>query len=110
MTHFAYSDRNGVIEFDRQVPDGRLPIGSSGDQVRLRETVEAIARHAYDGKTLLVPGIPEADSDDQALEALLRFRTLVADRLAGLIVPGQRDGETYMEAQDRRSREILGRD
>jgi hypothetical protein len=30
---------------------------------------------------LLVPGIPEADTDDQALDALLTFRTRILDRM-----------------------------
>lgn len=82
MRHFAYSDRCGTIEFGPFVPDGQLSIASSLDGKRLRETIEAICRHAYDGKTLLVPGIPEADDDDQALDALLAFGQRARERLA----------------------------
>lgn len=85
MNRFVFSGRDGVIEFGPFVPDGRLPIAeaSSADaQSRVREIVEGICRHAYDGETLLVPGIPEADSDDQALDALFEFRRRVTDRLA----------------------------
>jgi hypothetical protein len=77
----AFCDRNGVIEFGPFVPDGHLPIATSADGIRLRETIEGACRHAYDGKTLLVPGIPEADSDDAALDALLAFNRGIQERL-----------------------------
>lgn len=60
----AYCWTNGVIGFTTLrrplVPKGALPI-ISGPPRRTRDLVTATARHAYDGKTLLVPGIPEAD-------------------------------------------------
>lgn len=75
---YAVSDRRGVIEFAPKVDDGMLPI-ARGYSRQLRELICATARHAYDGVTLLVPGVPEAQTDDQALDALLAFR----DRIGG---------------------------
>jgi hypothetical protein len=65
-----------VIEFGPRIPDGALPV-DHGVEACVRERVEALARHAYDGKTLLVPGISEAQSDDEALEAAQRFRDIL---------------------------------
>jgi hypothetical protein len=84
MNRHVFADRNGAIDFGPFVPNGRLPIAkadSSQEAERIREIVEGICRYAYDGKTLLVPGIPEADTDAQALDALMEFRQRVADRL-----------------------------
>lgn len=82
MKHYAFADRRGVIEFGPFVPDGCLPIATDADQQRLHDTIEGCCRHAYDGETLLVPGIPEADDDDQALDALLSFNAGIHSRLA----------------------------
>lgn len=72
----AYCDRAGIIRFteprQRKIPDGTLAI-MRGRPERVRRLMEATARHAYDGKTLLVPGVPEAADDDDALAALERF-------------------------------------
>jgi len=70
----------GVIVFARQVKPGTLPIAKASAR-KLRKAVSAVARLAYDGKTLLVPGIPEAPSHWAALQALLRFKALVEGRL-----------------------------
>lgn len=68
---------NGVIVFSRPpVPSDALPI-ASGNAAQLREVVSAHARRAYDGKTLLVPGLPEAKTWDQRSEALIRFQARV---------------------------------
>lgn len=69
---FAYCWRGGVIEFGRRVPKGARPI-IEGRGRKVREHVEVCARHAHDGKTLLVPGIPEAPDDEAALFALNAF-------------------------------------
>ncbi|GBQ96736.1 hypothetical protein AA23498_2720 [Acetobacter nitrogenifigens DSM 23921 = NBRC 105050] len=79
----AYCFRSGHIEFGSTNPEGTLPIGRSRSEKKLREIVEVNARRAYDGKTLLVPGIPEADTEEAALAAWRRFRDLVEMRLDG---------------------------
>lgn len=78
MTFFAFANRRGVIGFGHRVPANTLVIADDPNREHLHEVVEVLARHAYDGETLLVPGIPEADTDDQALEALIAFRRQVA--------------------------------
>lgn len=77
----AYCWRGGVIEFGRKTPKGAIQI-ARGKARKVREAVSALARHAYDGKTLLVPGIPEAASDDQAADALEQFLRHLAPALA----------------------------
>lgn len=79
----AYCYRSGEIEFGATVPEGALPLGKARGARKLREIVTVAARHAYDGKTLLVPGIPEADTDDAAAAAYRYFRDVVSMRLAG---------------------------
>lgn len=91
MKHFAYCDRTGTIDFGTHLPEGRLPIATvDHNQALLREAVEPLARRAYDNETLLVPGIPEADSPDQAIAALVTFRERVAKAMgAGQFDVGQ---------------------
>lgn len=76
----AYAFATGEIEFGQRVPYGALAF-SEGPAKLLREIVSAQARHAHDGETLLVPGIPEADNQDDALDALILFRSRVEARL-----------------------------
>lgn len=84
---FANVGRDGVIVFEPHADPslGRLPVGSasSADARRFKEIVSVNARHAYDGVTLLVPGIPEANNDDEAMDRLLYFRRLVEMRMNG---------------------------
>lgn len=69
----AYCYASGEICFGRSLPEGALPI-ARGPAKALRQRMEVVARHAYDGKTLLVPGVPEAANQIEAVDALLRFR------------------------------------
>ncbi len=68
----AYCWAGGVIGFGRKVPAGALEI-ARGPAKPLRKWIDVMARHAYDGKTLLVPGIPEAPDERAALKALHQF-------------------------------------
>ena len=68
----AYCYASGVIKFGKKVPDGTLPI-VQGKNTRIRRLVEVLSRHAYDGKTFLVPGIPEAECEKERLDALQAF-------------------------------------
>jgi len=78
MIAAAYA--NGVIAFAGKLPGKALPI-ASGDSKKLRDAVVALARLAYDGKTLLVPGIPEAANEDEKILALERFCARVREAL-----------------------------
>lgn len=76
-TYRAYAWRSGAID----VSNGRTPAGaiklftftSRRAAVVGNRVLDTLARHAYDGTTLLVPGVPEADNDDAALDALIAW-------------------------------------
>lgn len=72
----AYCWRGGVIEFGSRIPDGALPI-DRGTKRSVRSRVEPLARHAHQPGVLLVPGIPEAENDVDALAAYQRFVDLI---------------------------------
>ncbi|EHP2713624.1 host nuclease inhibitor protein [Salmonella enterica] len=74
----AYCWASGLIEFGHTLPEGALPI-ITGNEKRVREEVEVLARHAYNGD-LLVPGIPKAESMDAYREALVRFSRVIHER------------------------------
>ena len=68
---FAYCFRSGHIGFCEDlstVPEGAI-VFAEGDARALRERVAVKARHAYDGVTLLVPGVPEAEGERAAMAA-----------------------------------------
>ena len=67
---YAWCWRSGEICFGLAIPEGALKIGKGK---RIIDKVQVRARYAYDNKTLLVPGIPEAENDKQAFEALKKF-------------------------------------
>lgn len=83
MRAFCYA--SGRIEFGHHLPDGALPI-ARGQSRKLRELISAHARHGYDGKTLLVPGVPEASGPTAAMHALGRW----LDRLGSKAPAGVR--------------------
>ena len=72
----AYADARGVIGFytGRRAPKGVIVFARHRDLDQLKQIVSAKCRHAYDGTTLLVPGVPEAPDQDAALEALATWR------------------------------------
>ena len=76
---YAYCDATGVIKFGDFVPDSSLEI-MQGDDKLVRNTMVSIARHAYDGVTLLVPGIPEAKDQNEGIDALIKFKQWIKDR------------------------------
>ncbi|HGB3175960.1 TPA: host nuclease inhibitor protein [Salmonella enterica subsp. enterica serovar Chester] len=75
----AYCWASGLIEFGHTLPEGALPI-ITGKEKDVRDEVEVLARHAYNGD-LLVPGIPEAADQNEAREALERFSRVIQERL-----------------------------
>lgn len=72
----AYCCRSGVIKFGYELPAGTLEI-IRGKVSRVRKNIEPAARLAYDNRTLLCPGIPEADTEEEALAAFDKFRTWI---------------------------------
>jgi hypothetical protein len=79
----SYCYRSGQIRFGRKVPEGAIQI-AQGPAKPLRELIRNVARHAYDGTTLLVPGIPEAETEQEAEAALRRFLVWIGPQVAEL--------------------------
>lgn len=75
--------RSGQIEVRDGL--GRDPYGAirvaTGPLEALDDVIGATARLAYDNKTLLVPGVPEAEDDDAAATALERYAAWIRSRL-----------------------------
>lgn len=67
----AYCWSTGRIDFGYELPEGAIAI-AEGDEATVRDEIEVTARLAYDNKTLLVPGVPEAPDQRAGLEALAR--------------------------------------
>jgi len=75
---YAHCFRSGEIELSRKSNiEGAICIANAPAK-ELRRKVSARARHAYDGETLLVPGIPEAQTDDEAFDAMQRFKEFLS--------------------------------
>lgn len=68
----AYCDASGQIGIGVCVPSGRVAI-AKGPYRALKEEVELKARHGYQAGVLLVPGVPEAMSLDEATAAVVGF-------------------------------------
>lgn len=71
----AYCYASGVIKFRSAklgVPSGALWIATGPGKV-IRQEVAVAARRGYDGKTLLVPGVPEAPIQSIALGAFQQW-------------------------------------
>ncbi|OGB58479.1 MAG: hypothetical protein A2503_10140 [Burkholderiales bacterium RIFOXYD12_FULL_59_19] len=67
----AWAWQSGLIEFGREVPEGAISF-ATGMDVPLRQRVDAVARHGQgkiEGK-LLVPGVPEAETEKAKVETL----------------------------------------
>ncbi len=84
----AWCYPSGLIEFGNRIPKGAI-VFARGPKKELCEFIGAKARHArvIGGRRgrvpgmqlqLLVPGIPEADSQVAALEALIRWTKWIA--------------------------------
>jgi len=74
---FAFCWATGAIGFARKVPRGAIGI-ARGPRTTLRNLVEGTARLAYDNKTLLVPGIPEAPNQTRGIVALHEYMKWIA--------------------------------
>ncbi len=70
----AFVYRSGVIGFGKTIPGNALEL-IRGKASCLRKEVSTPARLAYDNKTILCPGVPEAESEADAIKALEKFRS-----------------------------------
>ncbi|WP_119167084.1 host nuclease inhibitor protein [Algihabitans albus] len=88
----AWCWRSGEIEFGPAVPEGAMALGA-GKPETFYAGIEAGARRALDGETLLLPGVPEAVSEKSAQLAVVgwlawrsgdrvRATQIAAERLA----------------------------
>lgn len=69
----AYVWANGVVEFTNSgLPPHALP-NPQWDDEDFKRTVLGLCRLSYDGQSRLIPGIPEAQNEEEKLEALGRF-------------------------------------
>lgn len=84
---YANVGPDGVIVFEPHADPAlaRLPVGhaTNRDAKKFKSIISTYARHAYDGVTLMVPRMPEAETQDEALDALQWFRALVEMRMEG---------------------------
>lgn len=106
----AHVWRSGQIVFRK--PNRPCPQGAIDLPAVSRSLIEANARRAYDGKTLLVPGIPEAGDDDAAGAAIAAFCKRLEDCAAAAREPlsGQK-AELYLRrAFEQRGRPDLAPD
>ncbi len=83
MRHVAFTDSAGVIRTGRRCPKSALPIGGRRHLFALHGAVSAVARLASDNETLLVPGVPEAKTDDEDPSVVVAFANAVETRLRG---------------------------
>jgi hypothetical protein len=72
---YAYAWASGKIEFGVEVPEGAIKI-AQGYQ-HMQQVVEICANHFPDENVIMVPGILKGDTEENKLEAFLRFRKLV---------------------------------
>ncbi len=79
----AFCDANGRISYSDQPSIPGLARFACGRLEQIKPIVEVIARHAHDGETFLVPGIPEAENFHEASEALGRFINQFDQRRCG---------------------------
>jgi hypothetical protein len=66
------ADGGGRIYITERLPKGNLPI-ARGNEIELTEQMKGKARKGYDPGVYLVPGVPEAQNEDERVAALIRF-------------------------------------
>ena len=64
--------QNGIILFKDHLLDGTIAI-MEGEEDEIKAIISSKATCAYDGKTLLVPGIFEAKNSKERVDALIEF-------------------------------------
>lgn len=69
MKTYAYCWASGLIEFGDVIPEGAIGI-AHGNSPAVERLMGATARLARNGESLLVPGVPEADSQAAKGDAL----------------------------------------
>lgn len=75
----AYCWAGGLIEFGTKLPAGAIEIARGKESI-VRKHITATARVSKDGTQLLVPGVPEAQSGDAAVDAVVAHATWLKGR------------------------------
>ena len=68
----AYCTKQGVLRFYRKTFYGGVLL-SRGEGEEWKNAIKGLCRLAYDNKTYLVPGVPEAKNDKQIDDAIHAF-------------------------------------
>ena len=79
----AYCWATGLIQFGRTMPEGAIEVARGGAK-KLREVVSVVARHGYAKGQLLVPGVPEADTQQEKGDALAAWLKWCAQSSRGV--------------------------
>ena len=82
-TTYVSAFRDGTISIGAKCKGALVLAKTARSDKKLRAIVSSIARHGYEAGVLLVPGVPEADTDNDALDAVMRFKKVIAWRTAG---------------------------
>ncbi len=69
---YACSWASGQITFHFTPPKGAIVV-ARGVPSKVRSLIKATARQGYDGKTIFLPGVPEAEIGKEAFQALCRY-------------------------------------
>lgn len=78
---FVHCRRNGEIVVSSQNDEGNALFLLEADPDAIKRALPAIARLAYDSVTWLVPGVPEANTQDAAQQAVWDFQDRLAAKL-----------------------------
>lgn len=69
---YAFCWSSGVINIAKEIPEGAIKI-FKGTKRNLKDLIIGTARLAYGNETWLIPGIPESNTSDEALDALAKW-------------------------------------
>ncbi len=73
--------RNGLVKLSEQNDERALTVADVPNAKLIRGIVGVVARHAYNNVDLLCPGVPEADNDEAAYQAVTNFEQMIDVRL-----------------------------
>lgn len=99
MTHkiYAYCFASGEIEMGSAVPDGAIWV-AYGCHSALTGLIEGTARLAHDNATWLIPGVPEAENQTIASNALAAYLSWIGKRKLRGITINQRKRQEHANA------------
>lgn len=90
----AFCWRSGEICISDDVPEGALYL-STGPAILLAQTIDANSRHSYDDR-FIVPGVHEAEDDEEALDAVFEFQKLLDSKLINVLA--SQSGERHVSS------------